>query len=152
MNGAIALVLKKADVLRELAEKLKKNGLTVSDCAKGFRMSMMFKRYGIKEDELEDGITYFLKEIYSKCIEIDLTLQKAFMYIYDILEYSKEISISQIPQYLKKRIEEKEELEIMKNLTKKINNLENIQKEKEQEIQRLKKLQKKCPKIIDYFL
>jgi hypothetical protein len=34
--------IEKANVLRELAVKLKKNGLTVSDCAKGFRMLMIF--------------------------------------------------------------------------------------------------------------
>ena len=29
----------------------------------------------------KDGITYFLKEIYLKCQEANLTLQKVFMYI-----------------------------------------------------------------------
>jgi transposase-like protein len=38
----------KAAVLRELAIQLKKNGLTVSDCAKGFRLLNIFKKYGIK--------------------------------------------------------------------------------------------------------
>ena len=47
--------IEKANALRELAIQLKKNGLTVSDCAKGFRMSMIFKKYGIKEDEPDDG-------------------------------------------------------------------------------------------------
>ena len=40
-----------ADRLREIAIKLKKNGLTVSDCAKGLRMLMMLKKYEIKDDE-----------------------------------------------------------------------------------------------------
>jgi transposase-like protein len=40
----------KVAVLRELAIQLKKNRLTVNDCAKGFRMVMIFKKYGIKED------------------------------------------------------------------------------------------------------
>ena len=83
--------LEKAAVLRELAVKLKKNGLTVSDCAKGFRMLMVFKKYGIKEeDEEQDGVVNFLKEIYLKCKkEVDLTPQKVFMYIYDIINFSK---------------------------------------------------------------
>ena len=34
----------KAAVLRELAIQLKKNGITVSDCAKGFRTMMIFKK------------------------------------------------------------------------------------------------------------
>jgi len=51
--------IEKADVLRVLAVKLKKNGLTASDCSKGFRMIMIIRKYGIQEDRLEDGITYF---------------------------------------------------------------------------------------------
>src|SRR5215203_3105735 len=51
--------LQKANVLRVLAVKLKKNGLTASDCSKGFRMIMIFKKYGIKEDEQgEDGVIH----------------------------------------------------------------------------------------------
>src|SRR5215208_3821427 len=63
--------LQKANVLRVLAVKLKKNGLTVTDCSKGFRMIMIVKKYGIQEDQLENGITYFLKEIYLKCQEVN---------------------------------------------------------------------------------
>jgi len=70
--------LKKANVLRVLAVKLKKNGLSVSDCVKGFRIIMIVKKYGIQEDQLEDGITYFLKEIYLKCQGHNLTIQKVF--------------------------------------------------------------------------
>ena len=51
--------VEKANVFRELPIKLKKHGLTVTDCVKGFRMSMIFKKYGIKEDEIEDRVTYF---------------------------------------------------------------------------------------------
>jgi hypothetical protein len=54
--------LQKANVLRVLAVKLRKNGLTASDCYKGFRKIMIVKKYGIQEDQLEDGISYFLKE------------------------------------------------------------------------------------------
>ena len=71
-----------AGVLRELAVALKKNGLTVFDCAKGFRMLNIFKKYGIKEeDEAGDGgITYFLKEIL-KCQDVNLTPQKVYIYL-----------------------------------------------------------------------
>jgi hypothetical protein len=57
-------------------------------------MVRIFKKYGIKEDdEQQDRMTYFLKEIYLKSQEINLTPQKVFMYIYDIINFSKEISI-----------------------------------------------------------
>ena len=116
----------KAEVLRVLAVKLKKNGLTAIDCAKGFRMVMVFKKYGIQEeDEVADRVTYFLKEIYLKCQEVNLTPQKAFVYIYDIINFSKEISLSHIPNFMNKKTAEKERLENSINkLTKKIKELE----------------------------
>ncbi len=97
--------------MRDIAIKLKKNGLTVTDCAKGLRMLMILKKYGIKDDEDQERVTYFLKEIYTKCQEVGFTSQQVFDYISDILKFSSEISISQIPQFMKKKIEEKEELE-----------------------------------------
>jgi hypothetical protein len=138
------LGIEKTEVLRELAVNLNKNGLTVNDCSNGFRMVMIFKKYRIKEDELEDGITYFLKEIYLKCQEASLTIQKVFMYIYDIVNFSNELPLSQISQFLKEKKKEKEELEIsIQNLYQKINELEETQKEKRQEIQRLSEITKK---------
>jgi transposase len=102
--------IEKAEVLRELAEKLKKNGLTVSDSAKGFRIVTIFKKYGLKEeDEAADRVTYFLKEIYLKCQEVNLSVQKVCMYIYDIINFSSEISISQIPQFLKEKKRKKKD-------------------------------------------
>jgi hypothetical protein len=66
------------------------------------------------------------------------------MYIYDIINFSNKISISQIPQFLKEKREEKEELEAsIQNFNQKIDNLENIEKEKKQEIQRLSGIAKK---------
>ena len=67
----------RADRLREIAIKLKQNGLTVSGCAKGLRMLMMLKKYGIEDDENEERVTYFLKEIYTKCQEVGLTTSKS---------------------------------------------------------------------------
>ena len=88
----------KAAVLRELAIQLKKNRLTVSDCAKGFRMVMIFKKYGIKEeDEVVDRVTYFLKEIYLKCQEVNLSVQKVFLYIYDIINFSRNFHLTNTP-------------------------------------------------------
>jgi hypothetical protein len=96
-----------ADRLRELAIKLKKNGLTVSDCSKGLRMLMMLKKYGIKDDENQEQVSLFLKELYTKCQEVGLTPQKVFDYISDILKFSNEIPLYEIPKFMKKRIEEK---------------------------------------------
>ena len=100
-----------ANRLREIAIKLKQNGLTVSGCAKGLRMLMLLKKYEIEDDENEEKVNYFLNELYTKCQEVGLTPQKVFDYIGDILKFSSEISVSQIPYFMKKKIEEKKELE-----------------------------------------
>ena len=141
-----------ADRLRELSIKLNKNGLTATDCAKGLRILMVFKKYGITEDEDKDMITSFLKEIYTKCQEVGLTPQQVFDYISDILKFSNDVSITQIPQFMKKRTLEKEELESnIQRLSKKIDELSNLQEEKEQEIQRLAKMKEIMTKTYKIF-
>jgi hypothetical protein len=127
--------------LRELAIKLKKNGLTVRDCAKGLRMLMIFKKYGITEDEDQEKVIYFLKEVYTKCQEVGLTPKQVFVHIIDILKFSSEISISQIPQYMQKRIEQKKKQieSTVQKLFKKIDGLADTQMKTEQEIERLSK-------------
>jgi len=128
-----------ANRLRELGLKLKKNGLTVSDCARGLRMLMMLKKYGIKDDEGHEKVSYFLNEIYTKCLEVGLTPQQVFDYISDILKFSSEIPISEIPKFMKKRIEEKEKLKSeVQTLTTKRDELTEIKEKLEQEIQELR--------------
>ena len=69
-------------------------------------------------------------------------ISTSFDYISDILKFSSEISISQILQFMKKRIEEKEELQsAVQKLSQKINELSNLQEDKEQELQRLSKIE-----------
>src|SRR5215217_4970760 len=128
-----------ADILRELAIKLKRNRLTVSDCYNGLRMLMMLKKYGIKDDESQEKVPYFLNEIYTRCREVGLTPQQVFDYIGDILKFSSEIPISEIAKFLKKRIEEKEELESeVQALSRKRDELAEIKEELEQEVQGLR--------------
>jgi hypothetical protein len=142
----------RANRLRELAIKLKKNGLTVSDCATGLRMLMIFKKYGITEDEDQEKVIYFLKEVYTKCQEVGLTPNQVFVYISDILKFSSEISISQITQYMKKRIEQKEEIEsTVQKLYKKIDELADTQMQTEQEIERLSKKKETMTKTYQTF-
>ena len=127
--------------MRDIALQLKKTGLSVTECAIGLRTLMIFKKYGIEEDEDQEELIYFLKEIYAKCQEVGFTSKQVFDYISDILKFSSEIFISQIPQFMKKRIEEKEELEsVVEKLSKRISELSDKQEEKEQEIQRLSKI------------
>jgi CENP-B N-terminal DNA-binding domain len=147
-----------AERLRELGIKLKKNGLTVSDCARGLRMLMMLKKYDIKDDddddddESEEKVTYFLKEIYAKCQEVGFTPQQVFDYISDILKFSSEIPISQIPHYMKKRIEEKEDLESsIQQLSQKTKELADLQKDKQEELARLSKMEERMTQTYKMF-
>ena len=144
--------VQRADRLRELGIQLKNNGLTVSDCAKGLRMLMIFKKYGILEDEDQEKVTYFLKEVYTQCQEVGLTPQEVFVYISDILKFSSEISMSQIPQFMKKKLEQKKELEsVLQKLSKKINELSDVIEEKEHEIERLSKMKETMTKTYQTF-
>jgi len=141
-----------ADRLREIAIKLKQNGLTVSDCAKGLRMLMMLQKYDIKDDENQEKVPYFLKELYTKCQEVGLTPQKVFDYISDILKFSSEISISEIPKFMKQRIEEKEKLENeVQELSEKRDGLTEITKETEQEIEELRRIKETKTKTYKTF-
>ena len=138
--------------MRVLAIKLKKNRLTVTDCAQGFRILMVFKKYGITEDD-QEKVTHFLKEIYTQCKQVGLTSHQVFLYISDILNFSSEVPISQIPIYMKKKIQEKEELEgTMQELSRKIDELTKIQDEKEQELQRLLKYKEIKTKDYNIFM
>ena len=149
---SIEIGKQRADRLREIAIKLKQTGLTVIDCAKGLRMLMMLKKYEIEDNEIEERVIYFLKEIYTKCQEAGLTPQKVFDYISDILKFSSEISISQIPPYLKKKIEEKEGLEsAIQQLSKKIEELTDMQENKQQELERLSKMEEIMTKTYKTF-
>jgi hypothetical protein len=114
---------------------------------------MIFKKYGIKENDDQEHLIYFLKEIYTRCQVVGFTPQQVFDYISDILKFSSEISISQIPQFMKKRIEEKEELESrVQKLSTKINELSDIQEEKKQDIERLSKIEETMTKTYRTFL
>ena len=142
----------RADRLREIAIKLKQNGLTVSGCAIGLRMLMMLKKYEIEDNEIEERVTYFLKEIYTKCQEVGLTPQKVFDYISDILKFSSEISISQIPKFMKQRIEEKEKLENdVQEISKKRDELIKVKEETEHEIQKLRSIKETMTKTYTKF-
>jgi hypothetical protein len=149
----IGIGIEKADKLRDLALKLNKTGLTVNDCAKGLRTLMIFKKYGIKEDDDQEQLIYFLQDIYTKCQEVEFKPQQVFDYISEILKFSSDIAISQIPHYIKTRTEEKEKLERqIQELSEKINELKETKEETEQEIQGLRNIQETMTKNYNMFM
>ena len=140
------------DRLREIAIKLKQNGLTVSDCAKGLRMLMVLKKYEIKDDEDQEEVTYFIKEIYTKCQEVGFTPQQVFDYIGELLKFSSYIPISQISHYIEQKIKEKEDLEsTVEQLSKKTKELTDMQKEKQLELERLSKMKERMTQTYKMF-
>ena len=98
----IGIGIQQADRLRDLALILNKNRLTVTECADGLRTLMVFKKYGIKEDEDHEQLVYFLKDIYTRCQEVGVTPQLVFVYISDILKFSSDFYLSNTTIYEKK--------------------------------------------------
>ena len=57
-----------AEQLRDLALTLERNGISVVQCAQGFRTFKLMSNLGVKEDEVEA----FLGETYNRCLGIGL--------------------------------------------------------------------------------
>jgi predicted nucleic acid-binding Zn-ribbon protein len=112
-----------ADELRELATTLKKIGITATQCAVGFRLATIMIKLGIDEEKFES----FISDIYEKCKKLDLQPDNIAYYIDELLRFSKDISVSQIPDYIKQKTDYKNKLE------KKIEGIEDRIKQLEQE-------------------
>jgi hypothetical protein len=112
-----------ADELRELATTLKKIGITATQCAVGFRLATIIIKLGIDEEKFES----FISDIYEKCKKLDLQPDNIAYYIDELLKFSKEIPVSQIPDYIKQKTDYKNKLE------KEIEGLEDRIKQLEQE-------------------
>ncbi len=112
-----------ADELRELATTLKKIGITATQCAVGFRLATIIIKLGIDEEKFES----FISDIYAKCKKLDLQPDNIAYYIDELLKFSKDIPVSQIPDYIKQKTDYKNKLE------KEIEGLEDRIKQLEQE-------------------
>jgi DNA repair exonuclease SbcCD ATPase subunit len=97
-----------ADALRDLAVALKRVGITPAQCALGFRAAMMLNRLGVKEDNFES----FMSDVYNRCCNIfGLVPERIAFYITNLLEFSQTVPLSQIPEYIQLKRQEKEKLE-----------------------------------------
>ncbi|MDQ3970891.1 MAG: hypothetical protein M3227_04300 [Thermoproteota archaeon] len=109
-----------ADELRELATTFKKIGITASQCAVGFRLAMIMIKLGVNEEEFE----YFISKVYNDSKKFDLQPDKIAYYLYELRKVSKDISFSQIPDYIKQKTNEKKKLEMdVEDLQEKIKQL-----------------------------
>jgi hypothetical protein len=96
-----------ADALRDLALTLKRIGITPAQCATGFRVAMMMNRLEVKEDDYES----FMRDVYNRCKNVGLTPESIVSYLTDLLEFSKTMPFSQIPDFIHQKKDEKEKLE-----------------------------------------
>lgn len=110
-----------ADDLRELAVTFKKIGITAAQCAVGFRLATLMIKFGVNEKEFE----HFVSDIYNNSKKLDLQPDKIAYYLDELLKFSEDIPLSQIPGYIKQKTNEKNKLEKdIEDLQEKIKQLE----------------------------
>ena len=115
-----------ADEFRELATSFRKLGITPARCALGFRVAMIMKRLGVKEDEFES----FILDGYNRCIDLGVSPENIASHLRDLMEFSKSdiIPLSKISDYIKQKAEEKKKFEQEKQ--KLDDQIETLKKEK----------------------
>ena len=96
-----------ADALRELGIMLRKSRITASQCALGFRLASIMKDLGVDEDSFR----MFISEIYNQCMSIGLKPEFIAYNTKQILDLSGSIPLSQIPDYIQEKTNEKRKLE-----------------------------------------
>ena len=96
-----------ADALRDLAVTLKRGGITAAQCALGFRIATLMLRIGVKEESFES----FILDVYNRCKDVGLSPQTIAFHMADLLEFSKTVPLSKIPDYIKEKTNERIKLE-----------------------------------------
>jgi hypothetical protein len=112
-----------AEALRELGSNLKRTGLDAAQCAQGHRIFMILRKMGVNEEACES----FISKVYERCMKVSgFTADQIGSYLKDLVEFSDEddnggnpIKLSEIPQYIEQRKNEKrilkEEIQSLKN-------------------------------------
>src|SRR5215208_5734418 len=103
-----------ADALRELGSNLKRSGIDAAQCAQGHRISMILRKLGVNEEDFEP----FISKLCERCLKISgVTVDTIGSYLEDLLEFSDKddnggnpIKLSEIPQYIEQRKNEKRTL------------------------------------------
>jgi hypothetical protein len=102
-----ALTLPVAEDLRGLGIMLRKSGITASECASGFRLASIIKEMGVDED----NFGHFISEVYNKSKDIGLQPDYIANNIKQLLDLAGAIPLSEIPEYIEKKISQKQKLE-----------------------------------------
>ena len=102
-----ALAVSDADALRELGIMFRKLGITAQECAIGFRLAKILKDLGADEENFAD----FVSQVYNECTRIGLKPEYIVSNINQILVLSCSIPLSEIPNYIQEKTDEKRKLE-----------------------------------------
>ena len=79
--------------LRRFAVNMRKSGMTINQCIKGFRFLQLLKGLGItiENDDIDsdlESLDFFVNEIYKKCKEKGMTPTVLTTWITDLLNFS----------------------------------------------------------------
>ena len=96
-----------ADALRELSTSLKRFAMDASQCARGFRTSMIMSKSGIDEDDFESFVT----QIFSHCQKNSITPEQIVSILKPLVELSKSVPIEKIPDFIEAKKSEINKLE-----------------------------------------
>jgi chromosome segregation ATPase len=118
-----------ADALRELGKQLRRQNMTVENCAKGFRISNIIEKLGIPEEKIKE----FLITIYEISQKKDINPEILKDALIEFAQLSQEMPFSQIQSYLQDMKQEIKEIENKKNrLKEEIQILENEKRAEEE--------------------
>ena len=93
--------------LREFAITLKKIGISANQCALGFRTAMILIKCGVGDNEFFS----FISQIYDNCKKFDLSPEKIISHLKDLSQFSENMSLSKISEYIEQKANEKRRLE-----------------------------------------
>jgi chromosome segregation ATPase len=96
-----------ADALRVLGKSIRASGLSPSEYAAGTRITNLLAKNQVNIEKAEQ----FLTSAYKRCENLRITPEEVVSHIEDLAIFSDKIRLPEIEQYIKQRIDEKEELD-----------------------------------------
>ena len=88
--------------LRDLAVNLKRGGIDAAQCAQGLRILNTIKKLGVNQNQVES----FMIEVYEYCQRIGLAPQDIASNLQALINLSKDIPFSKIPEHIEAKKKE----------------------------------------------
>src|SRR5215470_4701346 len=96
-----------------------------TQCALEFRTATLMQRIGVNEESFDS----FIVDVYNRCKYIGLSPENIAFHLGDLLEFSKIVPLSKIPDYVEEKTAEKRKLE--EEIEKLKAEIETLQEQKE---------------------